>query len=92
MLADAPIDFLPHALQRAGERFPSIPLRQLEEEVRAAFSGGRLSGVRPAWLSPSRGGASLYAWTPDRERTYAISGGETAWHVKTIMEPSVEAA
>ena len=64
-----------HAYWRAAERFPGFDTVLIEEEVRAAMKAGRISVSRAELgLHPSdrHDGVTLYCWTPDGERVYAL--------------------
>lgn len=79
-----------HARWRAAERFPWFDTTTIEEEVRQGLAAGRVGTDRYV-LGLSRQLAnpgSLYVWTEDRERIYAIkvnARDEDEWIVTTTM-------
>jgi hypothetical protein len=66
-----------HAMWRAAERFPRFDTALIENEVRSALAAGRVSSERQH-LGLKRGAdpRSLYVWTPDGERVYALRHDE----------------
>ena len=77
-VADIRIDVTDHALWRAVERFrESWAADWIEDEVRAALIAGRISTDRHALgLARHSDPTSLYVWTPDGERIYALRHDE----------------
>lgn len=78
-----------HAKLRAAERFPGMKLARIVDEVRDAIRSGRLSKDRPSSLAPPVDQAhawTLYAWTPDGQRIYALASTTKAWVVMTVMK------
>lgn len=62
-----------HAMWRAAERFRGFDTVAIEEEVRSAFDAGRASSERAhLGLAPMADPESLYVWTEDGERIYAV--------------------
>lgn len=83
------IEVSDHALWRAAERFPRFLTETIEDEVRAALAAGRVTTERgPLGLAPTSDPESLYLWTEDGERIYAIRvdrGNDGRWVVTTTM-------
>lgn len=80
-----PIFVTPHARDQARARFPGFKAARIVDEVRAALVEGRLSPRKPRGLHPPDDPKSLYAWTPDGERVYAIRTEITEFVVTTTM-------
>ena len=57
---------------RARERFPGFKAARIVDEVRLALREGRVSCERPEWLHSGHRDTSLYVWTPDGSRGYAL--------------------
>lgn len=77
-----------HAKDRARERFPELKLARISDEVRRALEAGRVSTRKPEGLRPPDDPFTLYAWTPDTKRVYALradSSGDGAFVVITTM-------
>lgn len=78
-----------HARWRAAERFPRFDTVTIEDEVRAALAAGRVGTDRFALgLARVLHTASLYVWTEDAERIYALRVNrrdEEEWIVTTTM-------
>lgn len=68
-----PIEVSDHAMWQAAERFPGFDTVQIEGEVRAALAAGRVANTRAhLGLHPKDDPSSLYAWTEDGRRVYAL--------------------
>lgn len=66
-----------HARWRAAERFAWFDTTTIEAEVRAALRAGRVNRERAhLGLSPRADPTSLYVWTEDGERIYALRHDE----------------
>lgn len=92
--ADYPLYVTDHARWRAAERFPWFDTVTIEEEVRSALRAGRISSQRRhLGLSPTADPRSLYVWTPDGERVYALRHDENppCFVVTTTMDRRKEA-
>lgn len=78
-----------HAMWRAAERFPYFDTVTIEGEVRDAMRAGRVSAERAQLgLRPQADPRSLYVWTEDGERIYAVRAdrrGENVFVVTTTM-------
>lgn len=61
-----------HARERARERFPGFKAARIVDEVRLALREGRVSSERPEWFDGGHRDTSLYVWTPDGSRGYAL--------------------
>ena len=82
-----PLHITDHAYWRAAERFPGFDTVAIEQEVRSALSCGRLSPERAhLGLSPHPDPASLYVWTEDGQRIYALKAAGEAFFVITVMD------
>lgn len=84
-----------HALYRAVERFRQTWAADwIEDEVRAALRAGRVTTDRHALgLARYSNPASLYVWTPDGERIYALKVNdrdEGEWIVTTTMRKGMQ--
>lgn len=90
MTADAyRIEVTDHARWRAAERFPWFDTATIEDEVRAALDAGRVSTERRMLgLHSKADPLSLYVWTEDRRRVYAVRHTMTEFVVTTAMKPS----
>lgn len=88
----------PHAVHRAHQRDIPLGRREIRAEVRAAMRAGRTAGRKPPWadddlhvIDPghaarrARVRRNIFAWTEDERVVFAVAGGDTAWHVKTVM-------
>ena len=76
-----------HAMWRAAERFARFDTTTIEREVREALAAGRLTADRLS-VGLARYGTSLYVWTEDGERVYALKvnrNDEDEWIVTTTM-------
>ena len=77
-----------HAYWRAAERFPRFRTERIEDEVREAFRGKRVSVEVPEGISNGSFPGSLYAWTEDGQRVYVLRCSledEGAFAVVTVM-------
>ena len=77
-----------HAMWRAAERFPWFDTTLIEGEVWDAFTNRRVSPHRPVGLRSNPDHVSLYAWTPDGLRVYALRssrGNDNAFVVVTTL-------
>lgn len=78
-----------HAMWRAAERFRRFDTAAIEGEVRRALAAGRVSTERgPLGLEPHSDPASLYVWTANGERVYALKvhrDDPTIWVVTTTL-------
>ncbi len=88
-----------HAVNRFRERFPDLnPGRpipyEIEREVRVALNNGRISPRQPHKTLDSGDPTSLYAWTEEYDRVYALRHDEEPpqFVVTTIMAPAAVAA
>jgi hypothetical protein len=72
-----------HARWRAAERFRGFDAACVEEEVLEALTGGRVSAAKPRGLAGAPDPKSLYCWTPDGQRCYALRQGRDAVFVVT---------
>lgn len=85
---DFRIEVTDHAMWRAAERFPRFDTVAIEDEVRAALRAGRVSAQRSQLgLHPKSDPRSLYVWTEDGGRVYAINHDEDVFVVMTTMRP-----
>lgn len=87
LTVELPIYVTDHAMWRAAERFPRFDTVRIEREVRAALAAGRLTTDRLS-VGLARRGTSLYVWTEDGERIYALKvnqQNEEEWIVTTTM-------
>lgn len=80
-----PITVSRHARERLHERFPGVKAARIPDEVRNALLAGRISRSKPRGLRPPDRADTLYAWTPDGERVYALQAGRRSFHVYTTM-------
>lgn len=78
-----------HAREQARARFPGFKAARIVDEVRAALAEGRVSTEPPNGLAPSRHEQrrTLYAWTPDGHRCYALRPTDAFFWVTTAMRP-----
>lgn len=82
-----PLHITEHAYWRAAERFPRFDTVLIEQEVRSALSSGRVSPERAhLGLRPIPDPASLYVWTEDGQRVYALKAAGDAFFVITVMD------
>jgi hypothetical protein len=89
-LAAWPIAVTDHAMWRAAERFRrDFDTAQIEPEVRAALTAGRVS-VDRSHLGLTRHGSrkSLFVWTEDGSRVYALRHDPECFVVTTTMRPA----
>jgi len=80
---------MPHARERARERFPEFKAARIVDEVHAAMLAGRVSAVKPLGLIGGDHPYGLYAWTEDGDRIYGIMYGEDCFAVHTTMRRGV---
>jgi hypothetical protein len=79
-----------HARERARERFPGFKAARIVDEVRVSLRAGRFSKAKPpGWIGGGHREASLYVWTEDGERIYAIVHTEEAFFVATTVRAFV---
>ncbi len=79
-----------HALTRFLERFPEHKADRsldfvIEAEVRRALNDWRVSASKPPGIAPPDDPKSIYVWTEDGERVYALLHGKTHFAVMTTM-------
>jgi hypothetical protein len=75
-----------HARLRARERFPGFKAARIVDEVRVGLRAGRFSKAKPpGWMGGGHTDASLYVWTEDGERIYAIKHHEEGFTVCTTV-------
>ena len=75
-----------HSRIRARERFPGFKAARIVDEVRVGLRAGRFSKAKPpGWLGGGHSDASLYVWTEDGERIYAIKHDEQGFTVCTTV-------
>jgi hypothetical protein len=79
------VEVLPHARARARQRFPDFKTARIVDEVRAAIHGGRVSSSKPVGIAPPDEPNTLYAWTDDGERVYALRTTDRSFFVYTTM-------
>ena len=82
---------MPHARERARERFPGFKAARIVDEVHAALVAGRVSAGQAARHDRGRGDHpyGLYAWTEDGDRIYGIMHGKDCFAVHTTMRRGV---
>ena len=85
--AFADVIVMPHARERARERFPGFKAARIVDEVHAALVAGRVSAGKPPGMTAGRGDHpyGLYAWTKDGDRIYGIMHGKDCFAVHTTM-------
>jgi hypothetical protein len=81
-----------HAYWRAAERFRGFDTLLIEEEVLAGMREGRVSAKRPVGFAPNPHPTSIYVWTPDGERLYAVKAADNALVVSTVMKKDPQRA
>jgi hypothetical protein len=75
-----------HARERARKRFPGFKAARIVDEVRVGLRAGRFSTAKPpGWMGGGHTLASLYVWTEDGERIYAIKRDEQGFVVCTTV-------
>jgi hypothetical protein len=79
-----------HARERARQRWPELKLARIVDEVRAALNGGRLSTRKPPGISGQPASGSLYVWTEDGQRVYALRAEAGRFVVWTTMRVEAE--
>lgn len=72
-----------HAREQARARFPGFKAARIIDDVREALCEGRCSSVPPPWF-PSTAD-SLFVWTPDGLRVYALRSKNDCLLVTTAM-------
>lgn len=81
-----------HTFERARQRFPGWQPEadEIIAECELAFSAGRVSPQRPASLGSSCRLDTLYAWTPDGRRVYALRPTEREFIVVTCLSAETQ--
>ena len=87
----AKVIVMPHARERARERFPGFKAARIVDEVHAAMLARRVSAVKPPGMIGGRGNHpyGFYAWTEDGDRIYGIMHGKDCFAVHTTMRRGV---
>lgn len=86
---DYPVVVTDHAMWRAAERFPHFDTVLIEREVQEALAAGRVSAERgQLGLNPRSDPTSLYVWTADGRRVYALRHDPDTFVVTTTMRPT----
>ena len=78
-----------HAREQARARFPGFKAARIVDEVRAALAAGRISYRAPAGLTiaAEERRRTLFAWTPELERVYALRPTADHFYVTTTLRP-----
>lgn len=77
------VEVTTHAREQARARFPGFKAARIVDEVREAICAGRFGAVPPAGFATTQD--SLFAWTADEGRLYAVRAKHHAMLVTTTM-------
>jgi len=87
--SEYPVVVTDHAMWRAAERFPRFDTARIETEVQQALAAGRISAERAQLgLHAKADPTSLYVWTADGRRIYALRHDPDTFVVTTTMRRS----
>lgn len=86
------VEVTTHAREQARDRYPGFKAARIVDEVRQAFCEGRYGTRPPKGTSAQCDERTLYAWTPDEIRCYAIRPTVASMLVVTTLSPRQAAA